>query len=297
MDPVENRRRTTTAFGAYEPPKWQSGARSLCQFHRRTQMPCQIHNDILRFSLLSGAMIKLRSIADDDPILEHSRLLRAMELAFDYAQSEGGIGLTQTKAFNRKFAQWIADHSPWPEYSTEELMRLNKVLNEWDVPPAMVVHDLLIVGKFGRHSKGKFQVSKEAQGLRSKRGAFFAQIAETYLCAYNHSRNSRSEFAAPGNWDIFLNIINVEAEQGLTEAHLVKTLYGVERREDVFDREYLDHSGFLFSHVLRPLSWIGFLEKTSHGNRISDCTYWKTPLWHACLALDTDDMVDAPQRH
>ena len=260
-------------------------------------MPCQIHNDILRFSLLSGAMIKLRSIADDDPILEHSRLLRAMKLAFDYAQSEGGIGLTQTKAFNRKFAQWMADHSPWPEYSTVELMRLNKVLNEWDVPPAIVVHDLLIVGKFGRHSKGRFQVSKKAQGLRYKRGAFFTQIAETYLFEYNHSRNSRSEFAAPGNWDIFLNIINVEAEQGLTEAHLVKTLYGIERREHVFDREYHDHAGFLFSHVLRPLSWIGFLEETSDGRRLSDRTYWKTPLWRACFTLDTDDMVDAPQRH
>jgi hypothetical protein len=25
--------------------------------------------------------------------------------------------------------------------------------------------------------------------------------------------------------------------------------------------------------------------------------YWETPLWRACLALDTDGMVDAPQRH
>lgn len=185
-------------------------------------------------------MIKLKVIADDDPVLEQSRLLRAMELGFDYAQSEGGIGLTQTKSFNRKFALWMADHSPWPEYSTDELMRMNKLLNEWDVPPAMVVHDLLIVGKFGRYTKGKYQISNKAQGLRSKRGAFFAQIAETYLFAYNHARNSRSEFTAPGNWDVFLNIIDVEAERGLTVAHLVKTLYGLERREHVFDREYSD---------------------------------------------------------
>ena len=44
-------------------------------------------------------MIKLRSIADDDPVLGQSRLLKAMELAFDYADTHGGIGLTQTKAF------------------------------------------------------------------------------------------------------------------------------------------------------------------------------------------------------
>jgi len=49
-----------------------------------------------------GDMIKLREIADDDPVLDHSRLLRAMENTFEYAADHDGIGLTQTKAFNRK---------------------------------------------------------------------------------------------------------------------------------------------------------------------------------------------------
>jgi len=147
------------------------------------------------------------------------------------------------------------------------------------------------------HTKGKFQVSKTAKDLSSRRGKFFAKIAETYLFEYNHARNARSEFTAPGNWDIFLNIINVEAEQGLTEAHLVKTLYGLENRDHVIDREYYDHAGFLFTHVLQPLSWIGFLEETTDGNRVSDRTYWKTPLWRASLQLETDNMVDVPYRH
>jgi hypothetical protein len=244
-----------------------------------------------------GDMIKLRDIADDDPVLDHSRLLKAMETAFEYAAAHDGIGLTQTKAFNRKFAHWMADHSPWPRYHTDELMRLNKVLNEWDVPHAIVVHDVMFVAKFGRHTKGKFQVSKAAKDLSSKRGKFFAKIAETYLFEYNHARNARSEFTAPGNWDIFLNIINVEAEQGLTEAHLVKTLYDLDKRDHVIDREYYDHAGFLFTHVLQPLSWIGFLDETSDGGRLSDRTYWKTPLWRTCLQLETDDQVDLPHRH
>jgi len=247
--------------------------------------------------MLTGDMIKLRDILDDDPLLDHSRLLKAMENAFDYAASHDGIGLTQTKAFNRKFAHWMADHSPWPRYHSDELLRLNKVLNEWDVPHAMVTHDMMIVAKFGRHAKGKFQISKKAKDLALRRGAFFAQIAETYLFEYNHARNARSEFTAPGNWDIFLNIINVEAEQGLTEAHLVKTLYGLEKRPHVVDRDYYDHSGFLFTHVLQPLSWIGFLDETSDGGRLSDRTYWKTQLWRACLQLETDDFVDRPKQH
>ena len=76
----------------------------------------------------------------------------------------------------------------------------------------------------------------------------------------------------------------------------MKTLYGLER-QGVYDREYYDHAGFLFTHVLRPLNWIGFLAETSGSDRRSDKTYWKTPLWRACLQLSTDDMVDAPSRH
>lgn len=242
-------------------------------------------------------MITLRPLADDDPVLDQSRLLQAMELAVDYAQQNGGIGLTQTKAFNRAFAHWMAEHSPWPEYRSEELLRLNKVLNEEDVPPAMVVHDLMIGARLGRHVTGTFQLSKTAHKLAARRGAFFARIAETYLFDYNHARTARSEFTAPGNWDIFLNVINVDAEDGLTEAHLVKTLYGLETREGIYDRDYNDHAGFLFTHVLRPLTWIGFLAETSETGRRFDTTYWKTPLWRACLSLNTDAMVETLRWH
>jgi len=242
-------------------------------------------------------MFQLRPLPDDTPVLDQSRLLRAMELTFDFAEKNDGIGLTQTKAFNRQFAHWMAEQSPWQEYRAEELLRVNRVLNEWDVPPVMVVHDLVIVMKLGRHVKGRFRVSKMARGLAARRGAFFSRIAETYLFEYNHARLARSEFTAPGNWDIFLNIINVDAERGLTEADLVKTLYCLEPSKGVYDRDYHDHLGFLRTHVLRPLSWIGFLAETGDGDRSSDRTYWKTPLWRACLELSTDETVKLPPQH
>ena len=242
-------------------------------------------------------MFKLRPLPDDEPALGQSRLLRAMELAFDFAEKNDGIGLTQTKAFNRQFAHWMAEQSPWQEYKADELLRLNRVLNEWDVPPVLVVHDLMIVMNLGRHMKGRFRVAKKAKGVATRRGSFFCRIAEAYLFEYNHARISRSEFTAPGNWDIFLNIINVDAERGLTAAELVKTLYGLEPQEGVYDREYHDHLGFLHTHVLRPLSWIGFLTETGEGDRISDRTYWKTPLWRACLELSTDKITKSPPHH
>ena len=53
-------------------------------------------------------MIKLNPIADDDPLLDQPRLFHAFEQTIRYAEDNGGIGLTQTKLFNRKFAHWGA---------------------------------------------------------------------------------------------------------------------------------------------------------------------------------------------
>lgn len=50
-------------------------------------------------------MIEFRTLADDHPDLAHSLLLRGALLTLHYAQEQGSIGLTQTKAFKRAFAR------------------------------------------------------------------------------------------------------------------------------------------------------------------------------------------------
>jgi len=206
-------------------------------------------------------MIKLRSLSGSAPELQHSRLLGAMQKTFEYMLEHGQIGLTKSKAFNRKFVHWAAENYEWPEYSASKLFRLNKVLNEEDMLPVMVIHDLMILAKLGRQYKGTFRLTAKAKELADDPGALFALLADTYLFQYDHARTSRFEETAPGNWDVFLNVINVEAEGGVTEADLVKTFYGFEREPAGFDRDYHMHTSFLFTHVLRPLNWIGFLEE------------------------------------
>ena len=56
-------------------------------------------------------MIKLNAIADDDAPLDQSKLLYALEQTIRYAEENGGIGVTQTKLFNRKFAHWCRQRS------------------------------------------------------------------------------------------------------------------------------------------------------------------------------------------
>jgi hypothetical protein len=243
-------------------------------------------------------MIKLNTPADDDPALDQSRLLHALRQTIRYADEHGGIGLTQTKAFNRKFAHWAADNFDWPEYSTDKLLSIQKVLNEWDVPPVGVIHDVLTIAKWGRHTKGMFKISNSLTTLNASRGKLFMALVEHFLFRYNHDRFSRSDFTPPGTWDIYLNIINVEAQDGLTEAHFVKTLYGIVPTTDPFDRDFQNHKWFLVSNALRPLTWIGFLVATrASDDRSAERIYWKTPLWSKCLVLDTDHYLERRTTH
>tara|TARA_R110002096_G_scaffold318433_4_gene512785 strand:+ start:683 stop:1414 length:732 start_codon:yes stop_codon:yes gene_type:complete len=234
-------------------------------------------------------MIKLNPISGNDPALANSKLLDALYKTLSYAEEHNGIGLTATKSFNRKFCHWAADNFAWPEYKPEKLLRFQKVLNEDDVLPVMVLHDVLSSMKLGRHVKGKFQFSQKTKAHTQDRGRVFIELAENYLFRFNHGNLRRHDFAAPGNWDVWLNVINVEANQGTTDADLLQNFYGF-APEDHHDREYWHYSGFLMWEVLKPLSWIGFLNETEVkgdeplGRRI----YTKTELWRKCLRLDTD---------
>lgn len=70
--------------------------------------------------------IELRSLDDADPLLGGYKLLDAVQKSVRFAQENDGIGLTKSKAFNRKFATWAADNFNWPEYSSDKLLRIQK---------------------------------------------------------------------------------------------------------------------------------------------------------------------------
>jgi hypothetical protein len=93
--------------------------------------------------------------------------------------------------------------------------------------PVGVIHDVMTLAKWGRQTTGMFKLSRSLSTLNASRSKLFVAMVQHFLFRHGHDRFSCSDFTASGNWDIFLNIINVEAQHGLTEAHLVKTLYGL----------------------------------------------------------------------
>ena len=239
-------------------------------------------------------MITFREIDDDHSALVHSPMVRAFEKIFTYIDEHGAIPLTPQKAFKRSFVDWAAEQFDWPGYSKAELFVVNKVLNEIDFPPLVDIHDMMIALKMGRHYKREFRLTRAGKDLVGKPGSLFGMVTPSYLFEVDHLRFGRVRERILGNWDIFLNVLNVEAENGITGLELRRELYGEPEAGTGFDTIVSS----LYVQVLRPLCWTGLLhEQRQDGLRLSTSYFTKTPLWRAALRLTTDDSVKPVMLH
>ncbi|MCR9257678.1 MAG: hypothetical protein NXI16_16460 [Alphaproteobacteria bacterium] len=240
-------------------------------------------------------MIKFRHLSDNCTTLAYSPLLRAALLTAQYVEQNGSIGLTPSKAFKRVFVHWAAEHFDWPGMSQEELFHYNKVLNEFDFPPLELLHFLLVKLKLGRHIKRQFKLTKRGAEILKSPYQLFAELIPFYLLNVDHSSYARFDNQLFGNWDVWLNVINVKVDQGATETHLFSTFYGgtSEGQPDNW-RERVAFRAL----VLRPLEWAGLLagEKTE-GASFDERYYFKTPLWHSALELDLDSELTTISKH
>ncbi len=110
-----------------------------------------------------------------------------------------------------------------------------------------------------------------------------------YLLNIDHASYSRFEKQPVGGWDVWLNVINVEADHGASEAALFSAFYGETPDRDIGRwREMAVFS----SCVLQPLEWAGLLIHTEDKAEGRNNRHWfKTPLWRTALKLDTDEML------
>jgi hypothetical protein len=235
------------------------------------------------------AMIEFRILHDDHPDLKHSPLLRAALLTLQYAQEHGAIGLTKSKAFKRVFVHWAVEHFDWPGSSAEQLFRYNKVINEYEFPPLELLHYLLITLRLGRHFKGEFRLTKRGTELAQAPGKLFAELVPFFVIQIDHASYARFEERPFGKWDVWMNVINVEADHGTTEGALFAAFYGEDHDWD--NAGWREMAAFS-SCVLRPLEWAGLLVQTREERGTKHVHHvFKTPLWRSALKLDTDDML------
>lgn len=230
-------------------------------------------------------MIAFQEIHDADPALAHSPMVWGLEKTFAWIGEHGGIPLTPSKAFKRVFVHWAAAAFDWPGYTEADLFAVNNVLNEWDFPPLTLLHDMMIAMKLGRHYKGQIQLTKAGKALVGHPGRIFSTFVPFFLLRIDHAASTRfHDGPIPGNWDVFLNVLDVETEDGATGADLRRVFYG--EPMPGFDGMM---SG-LYIQVLRPLCWAGLLEKRDGAGRFhsEEALFVKTPLWRSALLFDTD---------
>jgi hypothetical protein len=106
-----------------------------------------------------------------------------------------------------------------------------------------------------------------------------------YLFRLDHGAHLRAEDQILGNWDVLLNVINVEADHGTNRLALRKVLYGDPDPSGSF---YDAIASTLYVTVLRPLCWAGLLTEGPMEGSPSNETFTKTELWRRTLRLDTD---------
>jgi hypothetical protein len=235
-------------------------------------------------------------IADDELALAHSPLLRAAQLTIDYMVANGPIGLTPSKALKRYFVQWAAEAFAWPHHTAADLLAINRVLNEQDFPPLVVLHDVLLGARLARHYRGALVPTKMGIGLKDRPAQLWQLLASHLLFEIDHGRYARASERPVGIWDIFLNIINVEAQAGVTEERLCHVLFGGEERD--FARHGWQVAAGFYIHVLRPLCWTGLMDELrSRRGFDRQQLFVKTPLWPAALALETDASLRPVVRH
>ncbi|WP_416068557.1 hypothetical protein NMA58_29920 (plasmid) [Rhizobium sp. YTUHZ045] len=238
-------------------------------------------------------MLPQIKLLGDVDVAALSPLMRGMILALSYADTQGGIGLTATGAMNRKFVHWAAVHFHWPGYTSEDLYSMNKVLNEADMPPLWAVRDMLQHFKLLRRKKDMLLPTKRGRDFQARPKAYFDLVATDYLYAYIHDGQRQGEMRNRMRWwDVFLNLINIMSTSGCSLNELANELFPSESypliEEQMTVEDWALRSEFR-SSVIRPLCWLGLLYEDRQGLAMwEEGAYHKTPLWPACLQLESD---------
>ena len=173
---------------------------------------------------------------------------------------------------------------------------MNKVLNERDMPPLWVVRDMTRHLKLLRRKKDVLVPTKRGREFLVNPQAFFDLIATDYLYSYVHVTDRQEDVQARLRWwRMFLNLLNIKAREGCTPLQIVKILKPdfAPLSETEMTLEAWELKSDILYGVLRRLCWLGLLyEAREELTLFQDGSFHKTPLWAACLQLESDTQSD-----
>lgn len=232
-------------------------------------------------------MFEFREIPPDDPVLKMSSLVRALDfLAVKFEENPKGIPLTKGLAFKRDLIAEAIVEIQWPDWTEVEIYNgfmPIKVADEQHFLPFCDLHEHLVNLKLVRRYKGKLLLSKTGKTLFSDRFQRFHRLAQYVLFEDPHRLMMREHHGVFGNWDVWLNVMDIETTHGATGKHLTDTFYGAEDETNEFD----PRTSRFHTHVLEPLIYCGLLDESrENGRKLTQRVYTKTELWQSYLRLD-----------
>lgn len=118
-------------------------------------------------------MLHSMPLANDEPALAGAPMICATQKLLAFLLEHGTIGLTQGKAFQRRFVHWAAAEFAWPGWEEDKLFSVNKVLNEYDFPPLEALHFVLLKLKLIRHEKQTCRLTKAGRAMAGSPGDLF----------------------------------------------------------------------------------------------------------------------------
>lgn len=208
-------------------------------------------------------------------------MLRAYQTVAGYLVEHGEIGLTKSGAWNRHCIDWVVRRMDFPNWTADKLYSVNKVLNEYDVPPLEYLRVLLTSLRLGRKMGGGWRLTKPGVALAADPEAAYCKIAPAFLFRFDHAEGMRVGDAPNGDWGLWLTAINKMPAEGFTLPDLATFLYGPGPHMG-----WRGPVGGLFSAVAMPLEWVGLLVHPGAGG-IDERLWRKTPLWAAGLKFPT----------
>ena len=221
--------------------------------------------------------VKFRPRPGSDLVKTSAPMLRAFQTIAAYQVEHGEIGLTKSGAWNRHCIDWVVRRMDFPNWAAEKLYSVNKVLNEYDVPPLEYLRVLLTSLRFGRKMGGGWRLTKPGMTLVSDAETAYSTIAPTFLFRFDHTEGMWVGEVPAGNWGLWLNAINKMPEYGFTLPELATVLYG-----PGWGGGWRGPAGGLFSAVAMPLEWVGLLIRAGDGG-IDEMLWRRSPLWAAGL--------------
>jgi hypothetical protein len=189
-------------------------------------------------------------------------LIRAARQVIERAVSQGGLALTATGALSRADTRALFDLIDWPEYAKNEVLAVNRVLNEADALPVHVTRIVLQVAGLLRRRGKMLIATKRAQALLHQDASadLFALLFETTFWRVSLTYFDRApvEHWPQDHIGIVLWCLSVAANDWTDADTLAQVCTVRDERLDRTTREFSGHA--MRSRVLRPLTWLGLME-------------------------------------